>query len=134
MRAERAQQVVINPAQPVVCATEFLLTSGRQLDDVTPTVRRIAAARDQRALLELVEQSDDIAWIQAERVRERLLTRRAAFAEQIQRDEVPWAKAARLGHGVERPSADTGEVLEQREESLICWCLRPGFGHALNNT
>jgi hypothetical protein len=113
-RAQGAQQVVVNTAEPVVGVAKLRLASGRELDDVAAAVRGIAATRDQPALLELVEKSDDIAWIQAEGVREGLLARRSLLAEELQRDEVTGAKAARLKGDLESTSTDAGEVLEKR--------------------
>ena len=92
-------------------------------------VRRIAAPRDQLAALELVEKSDDIAWIQAQRVREGLLARRSFFAKELQRDEVTRAKAAGFERCLEFPTTDAGEMLEQRQEPLVARGLGCGLGH-----
>ena len=58
---------------------------------VAAAVHRIAATQDQPARLQLVEESDDVAWIQAQRIGEGLLAGRSAFTEKLQRDEVTWA-------------------------------------------
>ena len=79
----------------------------------------IATTRDQLALLELVQKSDDVAWIQAQRVGEGLLARRSLFAEQLQSNEVTRAEAARLEGDLESATTNAGEVLEQWKESLV---------------
>jgi hypothetical protein len=132
-QAQGAKQVVVNLTKTLVGIAELRLTSGRELDDVPSTVRGIAAARNQLSFLELVEKSDDVAWIQAQRVRECLLAGRAVLAEKLQGDQMTWTEAARLERALECASTDAGEVLEQREESLIRRRLCFGFGHAPNN-
>jgi hypothetical protein len=79
---------------------------------VAAAVRGIATTGDQFALLELVEKSNDVAWIQAQRVSESLLARWSPFAEQLQSNEVTRAEAARLERDLESASTDAGEVLE----------------------
>jgi len=82
---------------------------------VAAAVRGITATGDQLALLELVEKSHDVAWIQAQSVGEGLLARRSSFAEELQRDEVTWAKPARRQRGLELASTDTSQVFQQRQ-------------------
>jgi hypothetical protein len=98
--------------EPLVGAAEVLLASARNLDDVAAAVPGIAPTRDQLALLEVIEKPDDIAWIQAQGVREGQLARRSALAEQLQSDEVAWAKAARLQGDLGSTPTDPGEVLD----------------------
>ena len=64
--AQGTEQFVLDPAEPGVGAGKFVLAAGRQLDDVPAAVSGIAATRDEPALLELVEQADDVARIQAQ--------------------------------------------------------------------
>src|ERR1700716_10169 len=131
LRAQRAEQVVINTALPIVGVAELLLASGRELDDMTAAVTRIAASRDEPALLEFVEESDHVARIQTERVRESLLARRAPFAEQIERNQMTRPEAARLERGLEGASTDAREVFDEGGEALVCRRLDSGFGHWL---
>jgi hypothetical protein len=98
--------------EPLVGAAEVLLASARNLDDVAAAVPGIAPTRDQLALLEVIEKPDDIAWIQAQGVREGQLARRSALAEQLQSDEVAWPKAARLQGDLGSTPTDPGEVLD----------------------
>jgi hypothetical protein len=134
LRAQGAKQVVVNLTKTLVRIAELRFASGRELDDMPAAVGGIAAARNQPSFLELVEKSDDVAWIQAQRVSECLLARRALVAEKLQGDQMTWAEATGLERALESASTDAGEVLEQREESLVR--CRPcfGFGHARNNT
>jgi hypothetical protein len=90
---------------------------------VAAAVRGIAAARDQPALLELVEKADDITWIQAQGVGQGLLAGRSPFAEQVQSDQVTWAEATGLEGDIGSAATDAGEVLDERQEPLV----RPGL-------
>ena len=65
--AERAEQIVLDDAEPVVGQTELVLTAGRQLDDVAAAIGGIPTSGDQLALLKHVEQSNNVARIQAQR-------------------------------------------------------------------
>src|SRR6202035_1279377 len=109
LHAQGAEQVVVNLTKPFVGIAELRFASGRELDDVPAAVRGIAAARDQLSFLELVEKSDDVAWIQAQGVGERLLARRALVAEKLQRDQVTRPEAAGLERALERAPTDAGE-------------------------
>ena len=83
-----------------------------------PAVGRVAAAGDEAPLLELVEQADDVARVQAERGADRVLGHRAALAEQPERDDVPRPQAA-VDHGrVGGAAADPGQVVDQRQDLL----------------
>jgi hypothetical protein len=93
-------------------------------------VRGVAATRDQLALLELIEKSDDITWIQAQGVSECLLARRSPFAEQLQRYQVPRAETARLKRDFGSASTDPGKVLDKRKEPLVRLSLGLVWGHA----
>src|SRR5438876_3733707 len=48
----------------------------RELDDVPPAVLRVAAADDRAIRLEVIEQADELAGVDADRVDQRLLARR----------------------------------------------------------
>jgi hypothetical protein len=115
--------------EPFVGTAELPFAPARELDDVAATVGGIAATRDERAFLELVEKSDYITWIQAEGVGERLLARRSAFAEKLERNQVTGAKATRLERDFGSATPDAGEVLDQGEQPLVRRRLRPRFGH-----
>lgn len=56
----------------------------------------IPTSGDELTLVKLVEQADNIARIQAQRVRARLLARGSALTEQPQRDEMTGAKPTGL--------------------------------------
>ena len=60
--------VILDTTELSLGANKLLVSDGRELDDMAPSVGGIAAARDQPAFLEFVKQSDDIAGIQAEQV------------------------------------------------------------------
>jgi len=88
-----------------------------QLHDVPAPVGGVALAGDEAALLELVEQADDVARVQAEGRPDRVLRHRAAVAQQLERDQVPRAEAA--GHaGNGGAAADPGQVVDERQELL----------------
>src|ERR671935_624714 len=67
----------------------------RDLDDVPPAVLRIAATNDQAVGLEVVEQADELAGVDADRVDQRLLAR-GLSAHLEQHPEVARREAARL--------------------------------------
>src|SRR5260370_35687706 len=92
-------------------------------------VRGIAATRDQLALFELVEKSDDVAWIQAQRVGERLLARRSACAEQLQGDWGTGPEAAGPERGAEGAGATWGRVVGHRKEGIVQYTRERGFRH-----
>src|ERR1017187_862509 len=119
VQAQRAEQVVLDPARPTLGQAQRFLPPRRQLDDMAAAVGGIAAAGDQPPLLELVEQPDDVARVQAQRLREPLLAGRPVLAEQLQRDEVPGAKAARRHRGLGGAPPDAGEVVEQGQRLLL---------------
>jgi len=101
---------------------------------VAPPVGGITAASYELPLLKLVEQGDNVAGIESQRLGEPLLTRRPFLPEQLQGNEVPGPEAAR-SHGALRSAApDPSEVLEQRQQSLIFDRLGHKGSHATNNT
>src|SRR4029077_18316976 len=102
--------------------------------DVAAAVGRIAPARDQIAILQLVEQSADVARVPTQGVSEGLLARWTLVAEKVQRDQVTGAQPARLERDLERPSTDPGEVFEKREEPLVRRRLWFAFDHGANDT
>src|SRR5439155_2909618 len=72
-RVERREELLLDllgdPAEP----DELPLAVGGEADDVAAPVGGIALPHDQAALLELVEQADELAAVDAERVRDRRL-------------------------------------------------------------
>jgi len=94
---------------------------------VTAAVLRIAPARYQPALLEVIEQPNDVARVEAQGFGERLLGHRALLLEQPERDEVTRTKATG-GHGsLSGPAPEAREVVQQGQEPLFL--VRPGRAH-----
>ena len=104
------------PSREYVSASSSAPLAG-QRDDVAAAVRGIAAPLHQAALLELVEEADDVARIQAQRRAKPVLRHRAPLAQQPQRDQVPRAQASGQA-GVGGAAADAGEVIDQRQDLL----------------
>ena len=88
----------------------------RQGHDVAAAVGRVAAAFDQAAFLEFVEQADDVARVQAQRLAERVLRHRPVVPQELDRDQVPGSQAAGRLAGVGRAAAEAGEVVDQRQD------------------
>ena len=82
---------------------------------MAPTVERVAAAREQRGLLKLVEKTDEVRGVEAKDFGERHLGDRAAVAEDREHDEVPRAEPGRLERGLGASPCDPREVIEQDE-------------------
>jgi hypothetical protein len=80
---------------------------------VAAPIGGIPTSGDQLTLLKLVEQADNVARIQAQRVRARLLARRSALAEQPQRDEMTGAKPPRLQRRLAGAAGSAREVVKQ---------------------
>ncbi len=78
--------------------------------------------RDQAALLEVVQQPDDVARVEAQGFGERPLAHGAVLLEQSEGNEVTGTKAAR-GHGpLCGAPTDAGEVVEQGQQPLLLDC------------
>ena len=89
-----------------------------ELDEVSAPVAGVALALDQAALLELVEQPDELAAVVAERVGDRALGRVRAFGQRDQDAEVVRVEA-RLLEGVHRLAlGGEAEALEQEHRRL----------------
>jgi hypothetical protein len=85
---------------------------------VAAAIGGIPTSGDQLTLLKLVEQADNVARIQAQRVRERLLARGSALAEQPQSDEMTGAKPPRLQHRLAAATRSTRKVVNQGQRLL----------------
>jgi hypothetical protein len=84
---------------------------------MAPTVERVAAAAEQRGLLKLVEETDDVGGVEAKRLGERHLSDRAAVAKDREHDEVPRSQPGRLERGLGASPCDPREVMrEQRAQ------------------
>src|SRR5919197_5536966 len=79
-REELLLDLLRDPAQPY----ELALAVGGEADDVAAPVGRVAVPLDQAALLERVEQADELAAVDAERVCDRRLRLAVALAEEGQ--------------------------------------------------
>src|SRR5205823_3364788 len=78
---ERSEEIVFEPARKGSQLRERALAVGGELDDVPATVVRVAAALDEAAVLELVQQADELAAVVSERVRDCALRLARPFVE-----------------------------------------------------
>src|SRR5262249_47870479 len=85
---QRSQEVVVHRLDDGTQLAESALALRRDADEVTATVARVALALDQAALLQLVEQSDQMAAVVSERVGDHGLRLRRLLLEQGQNREV----------------------------------------------
>lgn len=76
---QRDEQFFFDRFESPVGRDERLFALRREFDDVAPPVRSVPAARDEFALLELVQQPDDIARIKGQNVAEFLLAQLTAL-------------------------------------------------------
>src|SRR5438876_12112307 len=81
---ERLEDFLLEPLHELAEARELPLALGGEADEVAAAVVRIAAALDQAALLEAVEQAHELAAIDPERVRDRRLRLTCPLVEQGQ--------------------------------------------------
>src|SRR5581483_10191326 len=84
-----------DPLDELAEARELALPVGGQADEVAPAVVRIAAALDEAALLERVEEAHELAAVEAQGVRNRRLRLAGALAEERE-DAVVVGAEARL--------------------------------------
>ena len=95
LRAQGLEQLVLDKAEARARAGQLIRACCGKLDDMPAPVRRVPPAGNKPAFLELVEQADDIAWVQPQRFSQRLLADRPVPVKQRERDKLPGAKAVR---------------------------------------
>ena len=78
---ERREELVLELLDHVAKPRELPLAGGRDADHVAAPVVRVALPRDQAALLERVEQRDEPAGVERERVGDRRLRLARALGE-----------------------------------------------------
>jgi hypothetical protein len=78
--AERGEQLLLDASRAGAQVLERAPAGVGERDDVAPAVGRVAAALDEAALLELVEQPDQLSAVVAERVGDRALRLARALA------------------------------------------------------
>jgi len=110
---ERSQELVLEPAHDRAQLGERLAAVGRHLDDVAAAVFRVALSHHQVALLELVQQSHDVASVVAERVGDRRLRLARVLLEQRQHGEVERAEPGALECAVRVILGREAESLQQ---------------------
>lgn len=62
-----------------------------EVDEGAAAIGGVAVTSDERLFLELVEQPDHVAGVEAQRLRQPLLPERPMLAEQLQREDLPRA-------------------------------------------
>ena len=103
---ERAEDFVFDFGEAPFGGVQGCQSGGGELDDVAPAVVGVASARDQAARLEVVEQPDEVAWIESEGFGERLLGGGAVVAQQCQGNEVARSQAVRVWRAIGFASRD----------------------------
>ncbi len=78
---ERAEDLVLDGGEPLLGGVQGSQAGGGELDDVAAAVVGVAPARDQAARFEVVEEPDEVAWVESERFGERLLAGGAVVAQ-----------------------------------------------------
>src|SRR5205814_4523508 len=82
VRVEWSEELVLDPLHRLAQLRELAAAFGRQADHLAAAVVRVAAALDQATLLEPVEQADELAAVDRERVGDRRLRLACALVEE----------------------------------------------------
>ena len=115
---ERPQHLVFDASQPLFGGLEFADARGGQFDDVPPAVGRVAAAADEAALFEVVEQTHDVARIELQRLGKPLLSRVAVVAQQHESYQVARAQAIGGPLCLGGPAGKAGQMIKKRERMV----------------
>ena len=93
---ERREELALDLARELAEADEHSSALGSKPHEVAAAIARVAAALDEASLLELVEQTDELATVIAERVRDRTLRLVLVLArERFRRRTARWRSSAR---------------------------------------
>jgi hypothetical protein len=93
---ERCEELALDARGDRAELGELLASGGRQADDMAAPVVRIGAALDQLVLLERVEEADELAPVELQRIGDRRLRIARALVEQRQDGVVVRAEAGLL--------------------------------------
>ena len=92
---QRGEEVVLDPLHELAQLGELLLPFRGERDRVPAAVVRVAAALEQASLLEAVEQADELAAVELERVGDRRLGLGGSLGQQGEDAVVVEARALR---------------------------------------
>lgn len=92
---------------------ELHLPGTGDLNDVSPPVRGVAASDDQTRFFELIQESNDVAGVEAQDLREPLLGQWPALVEKTEGVKMPRAQSAWRGARFRGATAEAGQVIEQ---------------------
>src|SRR3954451_10222898 len=132
LRLERREQLVVEAARDCTVLGEYLLPRGREAHEVATAVSRVASALDEAVLLEVVEETDERAPVEAERVGDRRLRLARSLVEDgedavVQRrgaDDLERLVAAVLAGPAEPLEQECGAVDELARRPRIRFLLR----------
>src|SRR5437879_5307514 len=119
---ERLEELVVDALDDPAQAGEGFRARRRERDQVAAAIARVAAALDQPPLLELVEDADEVATVEAECVGDRRLRLARLFMEQREDRVVVPAEADLLeavDHALLRRVADLLEQIGGARKKLL---------------
>jgi hypothetical protein len=117
LNVERAKQFALGSSRRLARSFHGLSALGCQLDPMATTIGRIGGAGQKSALLELIEERDEIARLDSERHRQIALRDRPLRVEMVEHGELGPPEPALPEAAAEPPGGGAGEAEDQEPET-----------------
>ncbi|MCS4276505.1 hypothetical protein M2390_001687 [Mycetocola sp. BIGb0189] len=113
------QQLVLDAGQPGEGFIEYEGTLVCECNDVTTSVRIVAASEDEAALFHFVKEPHDVAGIQAEYARDVLLRQVSALLQERERKELPVRDVSGLRRCIQGSPASSRQIADKGECATV---------------